>query len=269
MRVRSVVKWLAIAGVVVYLAALALLWVAQRRLLYVPFGAIETPAVAGLPGAEVITLTTEDGETLRGWFVPPRDGRPVVLYFHGNGGSLENRAQRFATLTQTGDGLLAIDYRGYPGSSGSPSEAGLKRDADAAYAYLGRRQVPADRLVVVGESLGTGLAVAVAAAHPCAALVLDSPYSSIADVAAAQFPFAPIRLILHDQFRSDLSIGRVTAPILMVHGTGDQEIPLRFAEKLYALAPEPKQLMRIEGAGHLAMEYVLPQVMDWIDRTLS
>src|SRR6202012_5196968 len=118
--------------------------------------------------------------------------------------------------------------------------------------------IPPGRLVIMGESLGTGLAVALAARAPSAALVLDSPYSSVADVAAAQFWMFPVRLLLRDQFRSDRSIGRVRVPLLMVHGSADRIIPLRFAERLFALAPEPKQFIRVDGAGHLAMDTVLP-----------
>ncbi len=261
-------KWLAIFCVALYPLALAVLAIGQRNFLYFPSGDARTPAEAGLAGGRDVTIATEDGETLGAWYVPPRDGRPLLLYFHGNGGSLADRAERFGILTSTGDGLLAVEYRGYPGSSGTSSEAGLHRDAEATYHYALGLNIPPARLVIMGESLGTGLAVALAARHPSAALVLDSPYSSVADVAAAQFWMFPVRLLLRDQFRSDRSIGEVRVPVLMVHGSADRIIPLRFAERLFAPAPEPKQFIRVDGAGHLAMSAVLPQVLDWIDRTV-
>ena len=261
-------KWLAIFCVGLYLLALAVLAIGQRHFLYFPSGDARTPAQAGLAAGRDVTIGTEDGETLRAWYVPPRDGRPLLLYFHGNGGSLADRADRFGLLTSTGDGVLAVEYRGYPGSSGTTNEAGLHRDAEATYRYALGLNIPPGRLVIMGESLGTGLAVTLAARHPSAALVLDSPYSSVADVAAAQFWMFPVRLLLQDQFRSDRSIGQVRVPVLMVHGSADRIIPLRFAERLFALAPEPKQFIRVDGAGHLAMDAVLPQVLDWIDRTV-
>ncbi len=261
-------KGLAIAGIALYLAALAALTIGQRRFLYFPSGTATTPTEAGLTRGKDIVIQTEDGETLRAWYVPPRQGRPLILYFHGNGGSLEGRAERFGLLTATGDGLLAVEYRGYPGSTGTSSEIGLHRDAEAAYRYAQDLKLSSSKLVIMGESLGTGIAVALAAAHPPAALVLDSPYSSVADVAAAQFWMFPVRLVLWDAFRSDRLIDKVGAPVLMIHGSADRVIPLPFAEKLYGLAREPKQFFRVEGAGHLAMGLVLPQVLDWIDQAV-
>ena len=264
----TLLKWLVIVAVALYLLVLTALTIGQRHFLYFPGGVPRAPKDVGLARGTDITIRTEDGESLRAWYVPPREGRPVLLYFHGNGGSLESRAERFAILTATGDGLLATEYRGYPGSSGAISEAGLHRDADATYGYALSLGLPPDRLVIIGESLGTGVAVALAVHHPSAALVLDSPYSSIADVAADRFWMFPVRLVLWDPFRSDRLIGRVTVPVLMVHGSADEVIAIRFADKLFGLANEPKQFIRVEGAGHLAMGYRLPQVLDWIDRTI-
>ena len=121
----------------------------------------------------------------------------------------------------------------------------------------------------MGESLGTGVAVDLAARHPVGAVVLDSPYSATVDVAAARYWMFPVRLLMRDQFRSDKKIGKVAAPVLMVHGTEDATVPIRFGEKLFALAKAPKEFMRIEGAGHLALGLVIPQVRAWIDRTLA
>jgi len=260
-------KWLAIVGIGLYLVALAALTIGQRRFLYFPSGPAMTAAAVGLARGQDVFIETDDAERLHAWYVPPRDGRPLILYFHGNGGSLAGRAERFGALTATGCGLLAVEYRGYPGSTGTISEAGLHRDAEAAYRSAQDLKLSPGKLVIMGESLGTGVAVALAAAHPPAALVLDSPYSSIADVAAAQFWMFPVRLVLWDPFRSDLLIDQTRAPVLMVHGSADGVIPLRFAERLYGLAREPKQFVRVDGAGHLAMGLVLPQVLDWIDRT--
>ena len=128
--------------------------------------------------------------------------------------------------------------------------------------------VSPERIVALGESLGSGVAVALAARHKIGALVLDSPYSSIADVAAATYWFVPVRALLRDPFHNDLLIGSVTAPTLIVHGTKDLVVPIRFGEKLFALANSPKEFWRVEGAPHLAMGERLAETLDWIDRTV-
>jgi len=253
----------------IYLLALTALALGQRKALYFPYAEIVAPASVGLPRAETLHLRTDDGESLLGWFVAPAPGRPLILYFHGNANGLADRGDRFQALTASGDGLLAVEYRGYPGSTGSPSEAGLLSDGEATYLKALSLGVPAARIVVMGESLGTGIAVDIAARHQVGALVLDSPYSSIADVAASRYWMFPVRLLMRDQFRSDEKIGRVAAPVLMVHGTADATIPIRFAEKLFALAKAPKDFLPVEGAGHLALGLVIPQVLEWIDRTTT
>jgi uncharacterized protein len=181
--------------------------------------------------------------------VAPRGDNPVILYFHGNGGSLRWRIDRFRALTADGTGLVALSYRGYGGSSGRPSEAGLMEDAQAAYAFAAARYPP-DRIVVWGESLGSGLAVPLAAQRPVGRLVLESPFTSAADVAAAMYWFVPVRWLMKDQFRSDLAIGKVTVPVLVLHGERDRVVPIGLGERLYALINAPKRLVRFPGAGH-------------------
>jgi fermentation-respiration switch protein FrsA (DUF1100 family) len=174
---------------------------------------------------------------------------PVILYFHGNGGSLRWRVDRFRALTGDGSGLVALSYRGYGGSSGRPSETGLMEDAQAAYAFA-RAHYPPERIVVWGESLGSGLAVALAAQKPAGRLVLQSPFTSAADVAAAMYWFVPVRWLMKDQFRSDLAIGKVTVPVLVLHGERDRIVPIALGERLYALINAPKRFVRFPGAGH-------------------
>ena len=243
------VKSILIVGLVGYAALGALMYVAQRALMYFPDTARTPPAAAGLRQAEEIELATDDGERVIAWHVAPRDGRPVVLYFHGNGGSLASRAGRFAALTADGTGLVALSYRGYGGSTGRPTEQGLIRDAEAVHAFAVARY-PAARLIPWGESLGSGVAVALAAARPVGGLVLESPFSSAVDVAAAVYWFLPVRLLMKDTFRSDLRIGRVTAPVLVLHGAEDAVVPIRFGERLYADVTAPKRFVRLPAGGH-------------------
>jgi fermentation-respiration switch protein FrsA (DUF1100 family) len=254
------------ACVAIYLLVLVALALGQRKLLYFPYAREVAPASAGLSRADIVHLRTDDGETLLAWFVAPAPGKPLILYFHGNANGLADRAERFAALTASGDGLLAVEYRGYPGSTGSPSEAGLLRDGEATYAQALALGFPAARIVAMGESLGSGVAVDLAARHEVGALVLDSPYSSTADVAAARFWMFPVRLLMRDQFRSDEKIGKVAAPVLMAHGTADATIPIRFAERLFSLANPPKEFIRVDGGSHLALGLVIPQVLRWIDQ---
>jgi uncharacterized protein len=142
-----------------------------------------------------------------------------------------------------------MSYRGYGGSGGSPSESALLHDAAVAYDFAGARY-DASRIVAWGFSLGTGVAVAVAAEHPLGGLILEAPYTSIADLAARAFPFLPVRPFVRDSFRSDRRIARGTAPLLIMHGGRDPAIPIAFGEKLFALAHEPKQFVRFPEGGH-------------------
>src|SRR5262249_58512621 len=151
--------------------------------------------------------------------------RPVLLYSHGNGGPLRGGVVRSRDLTADGTGLVALSYRGYGGSSGAPTEAGLVDDALAAYAFT-RARYPAERIVLWGESLGTGVAVALAAQNPVGHLILQSPFTSAADVGAQQYWFVPVRLLMKDKFPSDLRIGKVAAPVLVLHGDRDNIVPM-------------------------------------------
>ena len=245
-----VLKWIVVVAVAVYFGGLALLYFMQRNLLFpIPPVGRTAPAAAGFPEAEEHELTTSDGEKIIAWYVPAKPGRSVVLFFHGNGDFLAGRVSRFKGVTADGTGLVAVSFRGYAGSSGRPSEDGLLQDAEAAYAFTAERYA-ADRIVAWGFSLGTGVAVALAVKHRIAKLILEAPYTSTADVAAAAYPLVPVRLLMRDQFHSDQRIGRVTVPLLIMHGTDDRVIPIRFGERLFAMAHEPKQFVRLSGGGH-------------------
>ena len=158
-------------------------------------------------------------------------------------------SERFRALIADGSGLIALSYRGYGGSSGRPTEMGLVEDAAAAYAFVIARY-PAERIVLWGESLGSAIALALAAEKPVGHIVLEAPFTSAADVGARYLWFLPVRLFLKDQFRSDLRIGKVTAPVLVVHGEDDAIVPVTLGERLYSLIRAPKRFVRIAGAGH-------------------
>ncbi len=244
----TLLKWL-IVPLCFYAGVLALMYVAQRSLMYFPETARTGPDEAGLPQAEELVLDTADGERVIVWHVPARDGKPVVLYFHGNGGSLRLRAARFKALTADGAGLLALSYRGYAGSTGSPSEAGLIADAAAVHGFALARY-GAERIVLWGESLGTGVAVALAATRPVARVLLQSPFTSAADIGASAYPFVPVRWLMKDSFHSDRRIGAVGVPVLVLHGALDRVVPIAYGERLYGLIRAPKRFVRLPHAGH-------------------
>ena len=246
----AIAKWTVVLLVAVYLAGLLVLYVRQREMLFpIPTAERTPPDAADCPEAEEHVLTTSDGETIIVWHVPARPGRPVILYFPGNGDFLAARVSRLKAMTADGTGLVALSYRGYAGSSGTPSEEGLLRDAAAAYAFTTARY-QAERIVAWGFSLGTGVAVALASEQRVGKIILEAPYTSTADIASSSFWFVPVRLLMRDPFPSDQRIARVTVPLLVMHGTNDVAISIGFGERLFALAHEPKQFIRFAGGGH-------------------
>ena len=246
----TVLKWLLIVASVGYLGGLVVLFFAQRSMVFpIPQTARTSPDAAGFPEAEEHILTTADSEKVIVWHVPARPGHPVLLYFHGNGDFLAGFFGRFRQIIADGTGVVALSYRGYAGSSGQPSERGLSQDAAAAYAFTTARY-SAEKIVAWGFSLGTGVAVTLAAEQPVGKLILEAPYTSLADVAASLFPIFPVRLVMKDQFRSDERIARVTAPLLIMHGARDATIPIIFGERLFARAHEPKQFVRFPEGDH-------------------
>jgi fermentation-respiration switch protein FrsA (DUF1100 family) len=245
----ATLKSILLVAIVGYLAIVALMYFAQRALMYFPYAERMTPGEADFPQASEVDLKTADGVRIFAWTVPPKPGKPVVLYFHGNGGSLAHRVARFRKLVDDGTGLVALSYRGYGGSDGSPSEDGLIADGHATYEFA-RATYPDAKIVLWGESLGTGVAVAIAAEKDVAAVILEAPFTSTADVAFSAYPFLPVRLLMKDQFRSDDRIGKVTAPVLIMHGVRDRIVPFRLGERLFALANEPKQFVRFADGGH-------------------
>jgi uncharacterized protein len=246
----TVLKWLLIVVSVAYACGLTVLFLVQRSFLFpVPTVARTSPREAGFPQAEEHVLATADGEKVIVWHVPAKPGHPVILYFHGNGDFLAGFFGRFRALIADGTGVVALSYRGYAGSSGQPSERGLMQDADAAYAFTTARY-GAGNIVVWGFSLGTGVAVALAAEQRIGKLILEAPYTSIPDVAASSFWFVPVRLLMRDQFRSDQRIARVKVPLLIMQGANDATIPPVLGERLFTIAHEPKQFVRFPEGGH-------------------
>ena len=245
----TVLGWAAVIAVCAYAGLTAMIYFAQRSLMYFPDRTYTTPAAAGLPEASEVPLTASDGVKIHVWQVPPQPGNPVILYFHGNGGSLRYRVDRFRRLIGAGIGLVALEYRGYGGLSGSPTERGMIRDAEAAYDYTAARY-PTPQIVVWGESLGSAVAVALAAEKPVGRLILEAPFTSALAIAESRYWYLPVRLLMKDQFRSDERIKKVTAPLLILHGVNDRIVPFKMGEQMFELANKPKHIVRFLDGGH-------------------
>jgi uncharacterized protein len=237
--------------VVGIMCVVALIWTLQRRLIYFPTSVVNEPGEIGLAGVEPVTFATSDGLTLNGWFVPAPSTPVTVLVFNGNAGNRAHRASLAAALRRHGLQVLLMDYRGYGGNPGTPTENGLAADSRAARAYLaGRPDVDASRIVYFGESLGAAVAVGLAAEHQPAALVLRSPFTSMADVGQHHYPFLPVRLLLRDRFNAIDRIRRIRVPLLVIAGGQDRIVPAAHTRRLYDAAVGPKTLFVLPDADH-------------------
>lgn len=258
--------------VVPYLALLVAARFGQRYAIYFPTHDVPAPVDVGLPQAESVTFTTDDGVRLGGWFVPAATtpAQTTVIVFNGNGGHRAYRAPLAAALAARGMATLLFDYRGYGGNPGRPSEEGLARDARAAHAYVASRpDVDRDRIVYFGESLGTGVAVRLALDVRPHRLILRSPFTSIDDVGRHHYPFLPVRWLLREHYASIDRIARVNCPVLMIAGAGDTLIPPSHSERLYAAAAMPKQLVIVHDADHnhyemLAGKQIIDAVVEFL-----
>ncbi|MGE0258129.1 MAG: alpha/beta hydrolase [Alphaproteobacteria bacterium] len=266
MRGFALIAGVAAAG---YFAVVAGLYFYQRQLLYHPDRARPRLGPLAELGVREIAVPTADGLSLLAWYLPAAGGnRPVVVYFHGNAGHIGHRAERLERFAREGYGVLLLEYRGYGGNPGEPREAGLFEDAAAALRFLEAHGVRGSRLALYGESLGTGVAVGVAARSDVGAVVLESPYTSIAAAAQFHYPFVPAARLVSDRYDSLSRIGRVRAPILMLHGARDDIIPPSHGEALFAAAPEPKEQWIAPLAGHadLVRFGALDAAVDFIER---
>lgn len=238
-----------LASLLLYGAGVALLALFQRQLIYpgafAPAFGRGNPARP--PGTQAVAVATADGETLHGLWRPPEPGCGVVLTFHGNGSRPEPHAERFVggPWRGAGWGTLAIAYRGYPGSTGSPSEDGLIRDGVAAYLAVAER-APGAPILLHGHSLGAAVATALAERAPHLGLYLEAPFNSLSHVVRLHYPFVPANL-LRDTYRSDTRIRRSGEPILIVHGTHDPVVPAKLGLRLASAAGPSARFEAVVG----------------------
>jgi fermentation-respiration switch protein FrsA (DUF1100 family) len=262
---------IAAGSVAVVAAVLTLIWTMQRRLMYFPISEVPTPGEIGLSDVEPVIFETTDGLRLNGWFFAASGPSPrvTVLVFNGNAGNRAHRAPLAAAFQRHGLQVLLVDYRGYGGNPGTPTENGLAADSRAAHAYLaGRPDVDASRIVYFGESLGTAVAIDLAVEHPPAAIVLRSPFTSMADVGKFHYPFLPVRF-LKDRFAAIHQIGRIRMPLLVIAGGRDRIVPIENSRRLYDAAVAPKTLLVLPNADHnddelLAGEEMIRAIVDFL-----
>jgi fermentation-respiration switch protein FrsA (DUF1100 family) len=195
-------------------------------------------------------FTADDGTELHGWFVEHPDPRAVALFLHGNAGNIAGRAEFLRRVHQLQVSVLALDYRGFGRSKGSPTEAGVIADAQAARAWLARKaDIPDHEIVLWGESLGCGVAVELAT-QGARALILENAFTSLPDVAAHHYSWLPVRLLMRNRMRAIDKVGQFTKPLLQAHGDGDSVIPFELGRRLFEAANEPKEFVRVHGGDH-------------------
>lgn len=228
-----------------YLVSVAILWAFQARFIY-PAPQARAPLT---PGYEEIALDTADGLRLRAFYREASEGRPTVLYFHGNGGTLAGASVSNGALAEAGIGVLLLEYRGYGGNPGTPSEEGFYRDGEAAVAWLGKKGLGPEQLVFIGNSIGAGVATEMALRHDPAGLILVAPFTSLPDAAQTNLWWMPARLLLSENYDNAAKISRLNMPVLVQHGTADDLVPARFGRALGERAQQGN-FEPFVGSGH-------------------
>ena len=236
--------------IIVYLVFIGALGLMQKRLMYFPDATRFVPQEWALGELQPMVAKAEDGLTNTSWYRPAlKRDKFTIVFFQGNAGQLGYRNYKVRPWLDAGYGVLMVGYRGF-GNPGSPSEEGLYMDAQAAVDALRARGVSDRAMVFYGESMGTGVAVQMATEYNAAALILESPYTSVPDVGADRYPMVPVHWLLRDHYDSLSKIKDVHMPLLLLHGEADQVVPVKFGRQLFAAANEPKQAEFIPEAGH-------------------
>ncbi len=237
----------------VMIGATLFLVFSEKRLIYYPAAGIEvTPGGLGLPFEEV-AIDVEPGVRIHGWFIKAAKEPSVatVLFSHGNAGNIADRLDRVLRWRDLGADFLLYDYRGYGRSTGSPDEEGTYRDGRAAYDYLVKnRGVDPAHLVLMGESLGCAISIQLAIERKTAGLAIEAPFASIAHMANAIYPFLPLGSFIRTRYENLKKVPQLKMPLLVVQGTRDEVIPVAQGKMVFEAAPQPKEYLAIEGAGH-------------------
>jgi fermentation-respiration switch protein FrsA (DUF1100 family) len=247
---KKMLKKLAAVTAILYLSVIGYLYLEQRSLLYFPL-----KESLGLKGSNLgetleVFLTTPDGVKIQTWYHSPKAGKPLVIYLHGNSYNLEYRKAKFRELLDMGFGFVAPAWRGFSASEGTPTKEGLYIDARTAIDFAESMGYKTDDIILIGESLGTGIAVQMATEKHFKGLFLITPYTSISDRAQEIYWYLPVKHLIKDNFISIDKISKINTPVLIVHGDEDDVIPHHHSEKLFKEAQEPKELIIYPGKSH-------------------
>ncbi len=233
-----------------YALLVAAVYLMQGRMLYLPGlpgrTLVMSPADADMDFDDV-SITASDGVRLHGWYIPGQSDR-VLLFFHGNAGNISHRLDSIRQFHQLGLSVLIIDYRGYGQSSGGITEAGLYRDAEAAWLYLtATRGIDDENIVIFGRSLGASVAAKLASIERPSGLIVESSFTSVPDIAQDLYPWLPARYLSRLRHATRDYVRDVRCPVLVVHSRDDEIIPFRHGEAIYEAAPEPRTLLALRG----------------------
>lgn len=244
------IKFTSLIFLFLYLCACIWLYLNQRNIIYIPSPTLLAPSEYGLTNTKEVTLKTEDGILITSWYSFLSTQNKTLIYFQGNNLTLGNRVQHLDRLMKEGFNILAVSYRGYGTSGGSPSEQGLYNDGRAAIHYLLNQNIPLKNIVLYGESLGTGVAIELGTEFNVGAIILESPYTSLVSIGYKRYPIIPISLLLKDRFDSKSKIAHIQSPLLIFHGLDDHTVPAEEGKLLLELAPTPKHGIFYEHVGH-------------------
>ncbi|MBA2369360.1 MAG: alpha/beta hydrolase [Candidatus Protochlamydia sp.] len=234
-----------------YAATLLFLYFVQRQLIYFPSSFSPTPSEAGVSEMQTVTLHTTDGLSLKAWYCPSIQAElPTLIYFHGNAGNIGNRGQIIQPFLKHGFGVLLTTYRGYSGNPGNPNESDLYKDARAAFEFLKNQNVTQNCTVLYGESLGTAIAIQMAIEYTPGATILQSPFTSLGDLAQYHYPFFPVRWLIKDHYRSLEKVKQIKIPVLVLYAAKDDIVPPDFSISLFEALPATKQIQAIPDIGH-------------------
>lgn len=255
------------ALLITYVALVTLLFIFQRKLQYIPMGAVGFPADYHLDNFEAIQLKAADDVKILAWYKKPKIGKKIILHFHGNAGNLGDRSLKFRRFSDNEFGVLAVTYRGYSGSEGYPTESGLMLDGDAALKFLLDEGYQLSDIIIFGESLGSGIAIPLAAKNKFYAVILEAPFASAASVAQKTYWFVPVKFLLRDKFDSLSVASEVTSPVLVFHKTRDKIVPYSEGEELFgATGSARKKFVTVQGVGHIDFdnEFLVDEMQEFL-----
>ena len=241
--------WIIIIIAGAYLIFVGFFFIFQSQYIYFPERTLSAaPSSIGLH-FESVSFETADGLKLSGWFIPSEGAKSVILFCHGNAGNISHRLESILIFHRLGLDIFIFDYRGYGQSQGKPSEQGTYKDAEAAWRYLiEERQVLPNEIIVFGRSLGAAVASWLAQSHTPGALILESTFTSLADIVATLYPYLPVRLLLRFEYNTAEYLGRADCPVLIVHSHDDEIMPFSHGRQLFEIARYPKEFLEISGA---------------------